>query len=129
MELNNKVIEDYYENGQIMYRHPYVDGKKHGEFKGWHSNGELKYQHFYLYDKKTKEWKGWFSNGQLRYKQKYVYDTPQGIGLRWDYNGNYIIKRNIEERKASVYTRYTPGIYSRNKNNVWRLNNGVWTFT
>ena len=35
------MFKGWYENGQLKYEHPYVNGKLHGMWKDWDKNGQL----------------------------------------------------------------------------------------
>ena len=38
-----EVHEEYYENGQMKYKHVFRDGKAYGTQKGWFPDGKVKY--------------------------------------------------------------------------------------
>ena len=40
--------ELYYDNGQLMYKGNYVDGKQHGYWEWYYSNGQLESKTYYI---------------------------------------------------------------------------------
>ena len=39
--MDTIIVEERYENGQMMYRANYKNGKLDGTYEGWDSNGKL----------------------------------------------------------------------------------------
>ena len=86
------IHKSWYENGQLKYKQPYKNGKKHGIYKGWYENGQLMYEHPYKNGLKHGTYKGWYENIQT-YIYKEWYEHPyknglrHGIYKRWYVNG------------------------------------------
>ena len=38
------IVKEYYENGQLMWEIPYINGKEHGSWKGYYTDGELMWE-------------------------------------------------------------------------------------
>lgn len=55
--------ERYYDNGNILSRSYFLDGKLDGEFKSWYTNGNVMEQEFYRNGKREGERKIWHDNG------------------------------------------------------------------
>ena len=80
----------YYNNGQLAYEYPYVNGKLHGTRRYWHDNGQLWYERPYVGGKAHGIHRYWYDNGQLRYEWPCVNGKPHGIHRYWDYQGKLI---------------------------------------
>lgn len=52
------IFRNYYENGTIKSEHEWMDGKQHGNDKGWYENG-------------SKHWERTFSSGKLINERRY----------------------------------------------------------
>jgi hypothetical protein len=107
----------WYENGQLYYEHPHVNGKVHGLCRSWYVTGlpltyplgmlrpptsstrppadlsrppsaQLGYEHNWVNGKKHGICKRWYDNGQLRYERLYVNGKKHGVWRWWYKNGD-----------------------------------------
>ena len=75
MEQNQDKItfeEVYFENGQLMYKDQFLNGKKHGEQLSYWKNGQLWYKEHYINGKKHGEQLDYYRDGELDYKFYYI---------------------------------------------------------
>ena len=91
MEQNQDKItfkEGYWDNGQLKYKHQYLNGKEHGEQLAYHSNGQLHYKWQYLDGKEHGEQSIYGLNGELYYKSYYINDNYVSYEEWIKYNRN-----------------------------------------
>jgi antitoxin component YwqK of YwqJK toxin-antitoxin module len=74
----------HYENGQLHWEIPYVNGQKHGIGRGWHSNGQLGYEISYVNGQIHGIARCWKENGKLWSIAKWHRDQ-RVIDLRFDH--------------------------------------------
>lgn len=77
----------YYDDGKLLDKKYYLNGKLEGEYKSWHHNGQLMEQEFYRNGKRDGERKIWYNNGNLRVQTFYRNNLPQGIYKSWYRDG------------------------------------------
>ena len=70
-DLNDKVLEETYSNGQLKFEVPLKDGRKHGRYVEYDSLGNLIIKGRYKDDEQTGTWKFYDANGELIEKKKY----------------------------------------------------------
>ena len=58
-------VESYYNNGQLMYKGTFKDGKKEGPWVGYNHNGQLSYKGTFKDGKDEGPWVSYWDNGQL----------------------------------------------------------------
>ena len=71
-KVENGVHKRWWNNGQLMDRAMYVEGKLHGEYKALYDNGQLMVQTTYVEGKLHGEYKEWHNNGQLWVQKNYT---------------------------------------------------------
>lgn len=69
-DLNDKMLEEYYNSGQLKFEVPLKDGLKNGRYSEYDSIGNLIVKGRYKNDVKTGIWKFYDSNGELLRKMK-----------------------------------------------------------
>ena len=77
----------YYENGQLLQKKNYKDGKRHGLWEYYYRHGQLKWQHKYKQGKKYGLDEGYYGNGQVKWRQKYKNGEPNGPREEYHRNG------------------------------------------
>jgi len=81
------LAKKWHENGQLLKKGNYLDGKRHGQYKSWHENGQLWEKCNFLNGKLHGEYKSWYNNGQLREKCNYLDGKLHGKCLAWYQDG------------------------------------------
>ena len=90
--------KDYYENGQLMQKSNWKDGKRHGHWEYYYRDGQLNWKKKYKKGKKYGLDEGYYGNGQVKWRQKYKNGKPNGP--REEYH------RNGKQKKASKHSPY-----------------------
>jgi antitoxin component YwqK of YwqJK toxin-antitoxin module len=87
-QLHGIQIGYYYDNpGQIMYKHNYINGHKHGEQLRYYETGQIMYKYNYINGYQHGEKIGYYSNGEIMYKQNYINDQYHGEQIGYYKNG------------------------------------------
>jgi antitoxin component YwqK of YwqJK toxin-antitoxin module len=68
------ILIEYWENGQIRYKHNYNNGKYHGIQIKYYSNGQIRYKKNYINGKYHGEQIGNHGTGKIWYKDYYIND-------------------------------------------------------
>ena len=63
--------EEYHDNGNLMDKENYVNGKLHGLYESYYSNGKLWYKVNYV-NGVEHGLSEWYSNGKLNIKQYFL---------------------------------------------------------
>ncbi len=87
---STRVIENYYENGQMESRSVYVHGRLYGKYKEWYSNGQLKSIIEYKNGKRNGITTVWYANGQKQEELLYKNNDFVKYLKRWDKNGHLV---------------------------------------
>lgn len=96
-----KPVEKWYDNGQLMERRYYENGKKVGVHLGWWPNGNKRFEYHYsmdMYDGPVKEW---YEDGQLYRSFNYKDGQEFGAQQMWKPDGR--ISANYEVRDGRKY--------------------------
>ena len=88
----NKMVEDgvlkeYYDNGNIKLEYNYNNGKKHGVQKKWFENKQIAINYNYKNGKLDGIQKKWYKNGNIKSQINYYNDILDGISKHWYSNG------------------------------------------
>ena len=88
-ELNFQTGEWLYwsEDGQVLLRGEFKNGKKDGIHKTWFDDGVLKSYEYYNDGKREGVHKSWYENGQLNMVWSYKNDTLDGYSYNYYKNG------------------------------------------
>jgi len=113
-KVENGVHKRWWNNGQLMDRAMYVEGKLNGEYKAWHENGQLWKLGNYVEDKLHGEYKAWHDNGQLMDRAMYVEGKLHGEYKALYDNGQLMVQTTYVEGKLH-------GEYKR-----WHDNGQLW---
>jgi antitoxin component YwqK of YwqJK toxin-antitoxin module len=57
--------EEYFPNGQLMFKGNFVDGKQHGYLERYYTNGQLCYKGNYVNGERHGYWAWYHNSGQL----------------------------------------------------------------
>jgi hypothetical protein len=74
----------YFDNGQLVMKQHYVDGKNDGEEAAFHDNGAKAYVGHYAMGKMIGHWTHWFPDGRVETEQDYN-DQGELDGQSWTY--------------------------------------------
>jgi len=108
----------YYDNGQILSKEHYKDGKLDGKWTFWYENGQKQLEaNFTPYevlpedcraersspyifparDSKDGKWTEWYENGQKKLEQNYKCGRVIGKWTTWDENGQKKFEGNYKD--------------------------------
>ena len=62
-ELVTGIVEEFHENGQLMGRGNYIDGKREGLKEVFYRNGQLQYRGNHIDGEIDGFWEGFYGNG------------------------------------------------------------------
>jgi antitoxin component YwqK of YwqJK toxin-antitoxin module len=99
---------DNYDNGQLEYEIPYVNGKQHGIEKSWYENGQLSYEIPYVNDQRHGIERGWHPNGQLGWETPYENDQRHGIRKHWKKDGTLWRIEKWHKGRKFINLRFNP---------------------
>jgi antitoxin component YwqK of YwqJK toxin-antitoxin module len=83
----NGPFETYYENGQIQWKGPYINGEPYGPFETYYENGQIQWNGSYFNGELNGPFESYYENGQLQEKGSFrdgEYDGPFEV---YDENG------------------------------------------
>ena len=109
------VSENYYENGQLRYRHHYkmdengFSGKRVGHWVSYHENGLLSSSEYYENDKLEGVSETCYQNGQL--KERISYKEGQKYGLCERYFEDYTVDSTTPNGKKFLGKLEYRGVY------------------
>ena len=88
----------YYPDGSLKQRRPYVHGEKHGEHLGYHPSGQLAFKYYFVNGKSEGTHFEWYEDGHLRAEMNYADGYELGQQRVWRPDGklrsNYITREN-----------------------------------
>jgi len=114
----NGVYKRYYDNGQILSKVHYNDGKLDGKWTFWYENGQKQLEGNYkpyevlaedcraersspyifpAKDSKDGKWTEWYENGQKKLEQNYKCGRVIGKWTTWDENGQKMFEGNYKD--------------------------------
>ena len=82
-----EIIREYWDNGQLEYEIPYVNGKQHGIAKWWHPNGQLRWETTYINGRQHGSAQWWYENGDVNFASIWNKDRLRFI-LKYPRNTN-----------------------------------------
>ena len=85
--LNNGILREWHDNGEIYLEYTMRDGIKDGACKKWYDNGKIEILYHYSKGKLHGNQKKWHSNGIQRGDWNYQNDKLHGLSQEWDPNG------------------------------------------
>ena len=120
---------DFNNQGRVILRGNYRDGKKDGEFKAYHPNGQLKWEVSYVQDIPRGTWKFYYPDGkpllELEYDEKEML-----IYNFWDNRGRQRVERGNGRYelavKADGYNEFGYVRYNRKGRVVQGRPHGDW---
>jgi antitoxin component YwqK of YwqJK toxin-antitoxin module len=98
--------EDWYDNGQLEYRHSYKDGKQDGLWEDWYDNGQPAYRGTYKDGEPDGLLEGWYKNGQPWYRQSYKDGKQDGLWEDWYDDGHLDYRRDYKDGKRDGLWEY-----------------------
>lgn len=78
----------YNRDGNVIYRHNYVNGHFHGKQFSWSDDGRLLSERTFKHGKATGLDTNWYHNGKRQFQCTYVSGKHHGLLTRWHRNGN-----------------------------------------
>ncbi len=91
-KINEKI--NYYDNGELMSKAPYVSDKKHGIQTAWYESGEKWWEQMRKEGKEHGVSTWWHDNGTKWSERMFKQHNRHGMETWWDENG---------ERKEEIY--------------------------
>ena len=85
--LNDGILREYYEDGNLKIEYNYDNGKKNGIQKKWYENKQLSINYNYINGKLNGIQKKWYKNGNIQSEINYKNDVLHGISKYWYKNG------------------------------------------
>jgi hypothetical protein len=85
---STKILNAYYDNGQIESEAFYVHKKLHGAYKEWYKNGHLKTEINYIDGKREGLTITYYPNGQKKHEMLYQDNDFVRDVRKWDESGN-----------------------------------------
>jgi antitoxin component YwqK of YwqJK toxin-antitoxin module len=77
----------YYDNGQLRWETPFVNGQAHGIERCRYPNGKLAWETPWVNDQRHGIARDWHENGQLWFEIAFVNDQRHGIARWWKEDG------------------------------------------
>ena len=91
------VATEYYENGQLRYKHTYKDGELNGLSEGYSENGQLMAKGNYKDGKQNGITWSYYENGQLSYKGTFKDGKLNGLTEVYYENGQLEYKHTYKD--------------------------------
>ena len=85
--LNNGILREWDDNGDLYLEFYMKDGIKNGLCKKWYDNGQIQMIYNYIKGKLNGTQKKWYKDGGLRAEWSYLNDMPHGVSKEWFQNG------------------------------------------
>lgn len=85
--LNNGILREWHENGELYLEYNMKNGIKNGACKKWYDNGKMEILYYYSTGKLHGNQKKWYSNGIKRGEWNYQNDNLHGISKEWKIDG------------------------------------------
>lgn len=76
------------QNGALVMKLRYVEGKRHGIARGWYDNGERHWEKTNVNDNPHGLTRGWHENGARCYENSYVDGKRHGLDRWWSDDGH-----------------------------------------
>ncbi len=102
----NRETETYYDNGQLMSRETYKDGKRDGLVEWWYSDGKPMDRATYKNGNRHGLREGWYENGQLSSRCNYKNGNLAGLRETWYSNGQPCSRANYKDSELNGLYEY-----------------------
>ena len=96
----------YYENGQLMSKLTYKDGKQNGLIESYYDNGQLESKGNWKGGKLNGIYEGYRENGQLEFKDTYKDGKQNGLARMYYENGQLMIKGTYKDGEPNGLFEY-----------------------
>ena len=93
------VFKKWHENGQLMIKGMYKDGKRCGKWYTWYRTGSLRSEGEYKDGKKEGIWRAWVYTGELRSEGKYKNGEKEGVWKWWYHNLQLDVEEEYKDGK------------------------------
>ena len=80
-------VTEYYENGQLKEKAPYIDGKMNGVAELYYENGQLKQKVTFIDGKEDSPFEFYYKNGQLEQKGTFIDGEQDGVFEEYNEDG------------------------------------------
>tara|TARA_X000000368_G_scaffold132889_1_gene104268 strand:- start:290 stop:1045 length:756 start_codon:yes stop_codon:yes gene_type:complete len=94
--LEDGLLREYHDNGNIMLEYSFQNGKKNGEQKKWYDNKQLSIKYNYINGSLNGLQKKWYKNGQIKSEINYINNNLDGITKHWYSNGQLKFVKNYK---------------------------------
>ena len=85
--LNNGILREWNEDGELYLEFHMKDGIKNGLCKKWYDNGQIQMIYNYIKGKLNGTQRKWYKDGTLRAEWNYLNDIPHGVSRELFQNG------------------------------------------
>lgn len=114
-----EIVEKWYNDGQLMERRCYKDGRRNGLHEGWWPDGSKKFEYHYHNDAYNGEVVEWYEDGQMYRRMNYKDGHEDGRQQMWKPDGR--IMANYEMKNGRKYG--LAGV--KNCTTVWDENDSI----
>ncbi len=114
-----EIVEKWYDDGQMMERRCYVEGRRNGLHEGWWPNGVKRFEYQYKDDVYEGEVVEWYENGQMYRRMQYKDGHEHGMQQMWKADGRLLA--NYEMKNGRKYG--LAGV--KNCTTVWGENDSI----
>ena len=81
------LYEKWDEDGRLLWREGYVDGRRHGTTEEYHANGQIRSREHYQNGKCEGLWETWYDNGQISSRENFRDGVLIGVFEIWSEDG------------------------------------------
>lgn len=121
-------MTQYYENGEVKAKGPYVNNKRTGHWTYYYETGVVKHEGGYLGNNKNGDWTYYFEDGST--KAMAIYDKGNGIYREYFIGGKIKMEGPIvRNHSEGVWTYYFPNGQVKSKGlEVSGVKSGYWEY-
>ncbi|MEO6883747.1 MAG: hypothetical protein ABI199_06960 [Bacteroidia bacterium] len=92
--LKNGIVTDRYDNGVILKKGDYLNGKKEGQWDSWYKSGKPWSENFYTDDLADGKTTVWYENGKTEYTGFFTKGKQSGHWIYYDETGKITQEKN-----------------------------------
>jgi hypothetical protein len=94
-------FRSYYDGGQLVYEHVYVNGMLDGPEIGWHRNGTKAYEGRHAAGKNVGKWTHWYASGKLESERSYIDGELDGPSIQYREDGTKVSRIDYKAGKET----------------------------
>ena len=108
--LNNTILREFFESGELKEEIEYKNGLKHGKRKRWYKDGQLFKEGEMVEDKWDGKYREWYPDGSPKLIGHYMEGKQNGEWLFFDKNGDVL--PSISYENGREVTRDLPKVFA-----------------